>query len=159
MWLINYDLHDLHRVFVSFRFIPTYEKNLEIAERIKAMIDAPQVGNGININNIRHALSSIEGLDKENWYWVDVENCHTYGVMTVTEDSTLRICSEGLGELIKCFKSGDNERLWHLADALHNIPIILAEKRGRSAVKSILFEIGSYRKKYDASFLKNVLKK
>ncbi len=159
MWMINYDFHDLHWVFVSFRFNTSYEKNREIAEQIKTLIDKPQVGNVININNIRRALSSIDGLDKENWYWADVENCYMYGVMTITDDSALRICSEGLGELIKCFEAGDLDRAWCLADALHNVPIILAEKKGRSAVRSILFEIGSYRKKYDASFLKNILKK
>ena len=39
------------------------------------------------------------------------------------------------------------------------LPGFIAKKKGRSVVRIILFEIRSYRKKYDASFLKNVLKK
>lgn len=159
MWLTNYDLHDLHAVFIRFRFKPLYEKNREIAERIKSLIDAPQVGNGIDHNNIRRELLKIEDLDTENWSWVFCENVYTFGTKVITDDNVFRILSEGLGELIKCFDMGDDERIFCLADAMHNIPTIFVEEPEKRVMKIILSEIGYYRKKYDESFLKDVLKK
>lgn len=159
MWLSNYDLYDLHAVFIQFRFKPLYEKNREIAERIKALIDTPQVGNGIDHNNIRRELLKIEDLDKENWNWVFFENFYTFGTKVITDDIIFRILSDGLGELIKCFGTGDGDRIYCLADAMHNIPTIFVEEPDKKIIKIILAEIGYYRKKYDDRFLKDILNK
>ena len=60
-------------------------------------------------------------------------------------------------ELLDCLKEPDEEQINDLKDALHNIPIILAEER-KYTKKHIVREIVRYRVKWNKYFLKNLLK-
>ena len=63
-----------------------------------------------------------------------------------------------LGELHFCLESGDAARAAELADALHNIPILLTAY-DRKTRKRIAAEVSTYRQSRNHAFLRDVLKK
>ena len=158
MLLLNYDFYDIHAVLIRIRHDPADRCDIEIVRRIRQLIDAPQEGNVIPSNPVRRALSQIEGLDRERFAWVFTENVYTYGVAVIKDDRTYAILSRALEELLDLLESGDTARAAELADALHNVPIILTQ-RDRKTAKRIAAELSSYRKERDRDFLKDILKK
>ncbi len=157
MLLVKYDFYDLHCAIVMFRFKPLYEYNYEIASRIKNIIDTPQTDNLIDINVIRKSLSEIVPIQNtDEWYWVAKENVYVYGQKIIHNPLAYQILSEGFDELLLCLKEQDENRIFDIADALHNIPIIFAEHE-KHIKRKIKFEISTYRRKWNRSFLNKVL--
>jgi len=158
MLLVKYDFYDMHWAIVMVRFKPLYEYNYEIASRIKDIIDAPQADNLVDINVIRKSLSEIAPIhNTDEWYWVAKENVYVYGQEIIDDPLAYQILSEGFGELLRCLKEQDENRIFAIADALHNIPIIFAEN-DKHIKRKIKFEISTYRRKWNRSFLKKELK-
>ena len=161
MLLTNYDLHDLHAVFVILRAHPSDPESEAAVKAIKEIIDAPQANNTVPPNVIRSKLSSIPSLDGDIWYFIDTQNLYTYGTAVIKDEQTYAILSACLAEMLTALAEGSPERVSDLADALHNIPIILAEgnkNRPRAVKRDITREISyCYRSKWNKDFLKALL--
>jgi hypothetical protein len=56
--------------------------------------------------------------------------------------------------MISAIESGDGERIYRAADAMHNAPIIFSKYDVKEAKKHIKREISFYRKEYNEDFLK-----
>ena len=65
--------------------------------------------------------------------------------------------SDMFEELLSCLKESNESRSYDLKDALHNIPVILAEGDKHSK-KRIAREISFYRSKWNKHFLKSLIK-
>ncbi len=157
MLLTNQDFHDLHAVFVLLRAYPAEETN-EIAVRaIQEIIDTPQKDNCIAPNLIRNQLSSISVLDREKWYFIDTPNVYTWGTAIVKDERAYAILSVCLDEMLLAMQEGNQDRITDLADALHNVPIILAAG-GKTMLRDVKREISYvYRPKWNGAFLKSLL--
>ncbi len=162
MLLTNHDLHDLHAVFVILRAHPSDPGSKAAVKAVKEIIDAPQADNTVPPNIIRSGLSAISSLDRDIWYFIDTQNVYTYGTsVIIKDDRAYAILSACLAEMLTALAEKDPERVSDLADALHNIPIILSEGKKNSprAVKrDITREISyCYRSKWNKDFLKALL--
>ena len=153
MYMSVYDLYDIYAVIVYIRAYPDDDKIKDIAKAVKRLIDEPQRENG-DYNDVRRAIAEIDGVDRERWHWAFVENDYTYIPGFVKNELHYRVLSAGFAEIISAMESGDGERLYLAADAMHNVPIILVHNNIKEAKKQIKKEIEHYRKKYNGDFLK-----
>ena len=157
MLLTNHDLHDLYAVFLILRASPAEETN-EIAVRvIQEIIDMPQTTNCIESNIIRNKLSAIPSLDREKWYFIDTQNVYTWGTAVVKDEQIYAILSACLAEMMTALQEKNPDRVSDLADALHNIPIILTEGK-KGSLRAVKRQISYvYRSKWNKDFLKSLL--
>ena len=157
MLLTNYDFYDIYWSIVLMRS-DGLGYDYAIAKAIKDTIDAEQTDNVVECNIIRSVLSNITELNEYNkWEWRFVKNVYTYGVKVIKDEFSYQILSAIFEELLSCLKEPDEEQINDLKDALHNIPIILAEE-SKHIKKHIAREIARYRNKWNKSFLKTLLK-
>lgn len=158
MLLTNYDFYDIYWSIVLLRSNRS-KYDVDIAKAIKQILDAPQKDNTVESNIIRRALCSIDALNtEEKWQWIEAENVYTYGVSVIKDDLSYQILSASMDEMLLCLENPKDEQLYDLADALHNLPVILANK-DRKWKRSVACEIATYRKKWNSSFLKQVMKR
>ena len=157
MLLLNFDFYDIYAVLISFRNDPSNAFNEKIAKIIKALIESPQVDNIIESNIIRRSLAEIENLDIEKFDWIKTNNVYTYGQKVIKEEIAYHILAKGFAELLLCLQDENYKRFEALADALHNVPIILSEKP-KNCLKLIKIEIFTYRKMWSDSFLKDIIR-
>lgn len=157
MLLLNYDFFDIYAVLLSFRSDPSNVFNEKIAIKVKTLLDSPQIDNTIESNIIRRSLAEIENLDFERLAWIQTNNVYTYGQKIIKEEIAYHILSEGFSELLLCLQDGNYERFEALADALHNVPIILVEKPKKRS-NLIKTEISAYRKMWNNAFLKDIIR-
>ncbi len=156
MLMKNFDFYDIYAVLIEFRFAPSYKHNKVIAGKIKGLLDAVQKDNTIEANIIRSSLATTLDIDRERYGWVFTNNIYTYGHKIIKEELPYKILSAGFTELIECLDEHNEEKFRDSADALHNIPIILAEGK-KNLKKSIKTEISAYRQKWNKNFLKDVI--
>ena len=158
MLLLNYDFYDIHAALIRIRHDSTDPHHTEVVRRLRQVIDAPQTDNIIESNLIRRTLAQIDGLDRDAFAWVYTENIYTYGVVAIKDSRAYEILSCALDELLFCLESGDTARAVELADALHNVPILLTTY-DRKTRKRIAAEVSTYRQSRNHDFLRDVLKK
>ena len=144
--MINYDLYDLHAMIVFFRSRPErFEAYKSAVEGIIALLsdDAPT-----DDNIIRRTLLPCYSDSDTALSWVTVNNRYTAGTTIIKDRYVRDTLAAVLTEMTAC--NEDKERFCALCEAVHNIPLILAdEKDPRRTVRSM---IKDYRK-YNRSFL------
>ena len=156
MFLTNYDLYDLYAVFLLIRAYPADKANALAVAAVKEIVDAPQGQLG-RTNAIRSCLGNIPELDREKWYFAGTENVYTYVPSVLKDEKSYAILSACLEEMQKAMRSGNTDRIYDLADALHNIPLILAEgkKDQFRAIHRMISYV--YRPKWNKNFLTGLL--
>ena len=153
MIMTVYELYDIYAVILYIRAYTDDAKNAEIAKAVKGLLDEPRGDSG-SLNEVRRAVSAVEGIDREHYEWAFTENVYTYMPPIVKDELAFRVLSEGFAEIISAIESGDGERIYRAADAMHNVPIIFSEYDIKEAKKQIKREISFYRKEYNEEFLK-----
>ena len=157
MLLTNYDFHDIYWSIVLMRS-NGLKYDYAVSKALKDVIDTKQKDNVVEMNTIRNILSKVNELKEyEEWQWIQTKNVYTYGVKIIKDDFAYQILSVMFEELLSCLKEPNEDRIYDLKDALHNIPVILAEGNKHSQ-KRIAHEISRYRSKWDKHFLKNLVK-
>ena len=154
MYMTKYDLYDIYAVIVYIRAYTNDTKNTEIAKAVKSLLDEPK-GDCGSLNEVRRAVSAVEGIDREHYSWAFTENVYTYMPPVIKDELPYRVLSAGFAEIISAMESGDGERIYRAADAMHNVPIIFAENDIKEAKKQIKRESSFYRKEYNSEFLKD----
>ena len=87
-------------------------------------------------------------------FWIWVENVYTGNVLTMKNEGYYRVLAAVFREMLVSI--GDNQRLWRLCDATHNLPILLVEcKAPKKGIKSM---IRIYQVQYNRDFLEEELK-
>ena len=156
MFLTNYDLYDIYAVFVLIRAYPEDKTNALAVAAVREVVDAPQAQFG-STNAIRSRLGHISELDREKWFFVDTQNVYTYMPPILKDERAYAILSACLAEMQEAVTVGNPERIYDLADALHNIPLILAEgkKDQFRVIKQMISYV--YRPKWNKDFLRGWL--
>lgn len=156
MLMLNFDFYDIYAVFLAFRENPLCSCNKEIATSLKEMVDSPQNDSILEPNVVRATLKRTNSIDKETFHWTFVDNVYTYGHKIIKDDFPYHILSVAFEELLSCLDNGNFEQFKALADALHNVPVILSDSP-KQVKKLIKAEIASYRKNWNKNFLKEFL--
>ena len=150
MLFIKYELYDLHSVICNIRFVPMAPENEKILQALYELFSKPQTDNIIRANQVRHSLAELDQLDPERWEWVRTFNLYVYGLDVIDDIRYSQVLLIGLKELLLCVQEKNEKRIFDCADAMHNVPVIIADSSDPK--KDILFEIGSYSKKWNPDF-------
>lgn len=121
--MINkYDLYDITYALIIIRNSIREKINLNIISQIIKVLETE---NNTEDNQIRKAISSIDGLDRELWYFTYHNNVYVNRQMLKNADVYFL--------LIKLFKSlfrelnkGEFNKAYDLADSFHCLPEIIA---------------------------------
>jgi len=150
MFLLNYDLYDLHALITFFRNNPAKLEYFTVIEQVIKYIDAEQTHNGIEPNTIRKILKPYIETQEEQLSWVFVENKYTANMFIIKNEPYLKILSSVFKEIALCLKDNSN-RVYLLCDSSHNIPLLLADEK--KPKKEIISIIKPYREKYNKKYL------
>ena len=154
MYLINYDLYDLHAFFTFFRSAPArFPDYILPVKQLVEHVNAP-VGNTSDFNAVRRIISPFYDPRDESLSWVLVNNMYTANVFAVKTEAYYHILSAVFKEMLDFYN--DEQRLYLLCDAVHNIPVLLADEKKPKPIIAAM--IGDYRKQYNRAFLENELK-
>ena len=155
MLLINYDFHDMHCVLTMLRAYPKKTYNKQVIQSIIHVLSEPQLDNTVDNNILRKELRTIETIDKEGFRWVYVDNIYTYGLKVIQNEFCYSFLEKAFRKLLECSVKEDYEQLENLADALHNIPIFLAEDY-KNFKKATKVEFARYNRIYKTNLLKEL---
>jgi hypothetical protein len=157
MLLLNFDFYDIHSALTMLRAKPEKEYNIEIVKALLEVLSTPQADNKIDNNIIRKKLRTIETLDKEDFRWVYVDNIYTYGWIIIKDEKCYSFLAKGFQMVLEYAVSGDFQRLADLADALHDIPIFIADGC-KNFKKTVKIQFSRYNKTYSTDLLKELSK-
>ena len=150
--LVFYDLYDLYAVFVNVRFDPGNPRNAGIVEAVLDVLsDRNQKGEP---NAFRVALRAVGDLG-EAYRFVLVDNVYTFVPGVFKNLVYYDLLSVACQELSNVIKGGNVERVADLADALHNLPIMLTDPGLKKIPKRFWrCDLKPYREKWDKTFLR-----
>lgn len=136
------DLFDLYFSFLLIRHDIFYELNDLILEKISETVHIESESE----NNIRLAISKINGIDKEKWEFAFHSNVYTYRRLLKNNDvknTILKFCDH-LKSLIVNKKY---EQAYDFVDSIHFVPILI-EKNMFISSRKIRKLTQKYRKKW-----------
>lgn len=148
-----YELYDLHAIFVGIRFSPMNAINEDI---LLSVIDVLKNRHNIDeLNQFRVALQAISSRDTEELYNFSlVENKYCYFPLSFLKDEKIYLLLiKACEKLLEAVNEKNQEKIYDLADCLHELPIFLSENRYTIPKKYWKNEIKYYRKKWDKTFL------
>ena len=157
MLLNEYDLFDMYATLVAIRFKPDAPCHAQVIRCIENILSAPQTTNYVESNRIREALRHIDGLDAELFSWVYVDNVYTYMHRLEKNIFYYTFLSRAFEKLHQYAERKNSERLKDLADALHNIPILIADGC-KDFKRSATIQLAGYKKKYGEDLWKEFSK-
>ena len=158
MHLLNYDFHDMYALIIYFRNFPTHIRSyVQPIKDIISYIEAPMSDNVLETNMVRK-LIRVHIEAKENGLgWVFVDNEYTANLTVMKKDSHYRLMVAIFKEMLNFCE--DEQRMFLLCDATHNIPLVLSNaftvKRPK---KEIEIMVSHYQKQYNKEFLVRELK-
>ena len=154
MLLLNYNLHDLYRLFTSLRADPEKFSNyIDGVRSILDLIEAPD-RTVSDPDSFRRCLRPGHTPRDAMFHWVQAVNASDVPVCIIREEAYRPLLSAMLRELL--MHEDDPHRIHWLCDALHNIPMALVTDP--SPADRIRAEIGFYQEMYDPDFLAAELK-
>lgn len=152
------DLYDIAFTLVVIRNNITEKLNLQI---LSQMIKVLETVNNTEDNQIRKAISSINGLDYEHWFFAYHNNVYVNHQMLNKVDI--------YALLIKLFQSlicelnkADFDKAYDLVDSFHCLPEIIADNNFTIPKSFWKTFVKNYRRKWDNDFLRTeqrILKK
>ena len=143
-----YDLYDLSAVYIAIRHDPEYKNNLIILKEILDLLENREKSS--EVNQLRTALSGIEGIDKNKYYFVDTQNVYTYFPSFLKNDEVYNVLIGATKALMVIVMENKKQQIIDLADALHNLPIYIVEYDFSIPKSFWKNEVASYRKKWFA---------
>lgn len=152
--LSTYNLYDLHYIFVLIRAYPDAPVNGEV---LACVIDALSGGSDFGADDvIRGALRRAKGISSDGPYsFAFTANVYSYHPHAFLKDGGVCACLiHAAEELRRTLDKGCTERIYDLADALHNLPVLITENGGSIPEYFWECEVKHYRKKWDKTFLK-----
>ena len=154
MYLLNYDFYDLHAFITFVRNSPERFPNyIHSVEQIIEYINAP-VSNECDFNTIRRTIRPYFEPQDEALSWILVNNIYTANVFAVKKEPYYLVLSAVFKEMLDIYF--DEQRLCFLCDAVHNIPLLLADESKPTPIINTM--IKDYRKQYNKLFLVGELK-
>ncbi len=154
MLLTTHDLYDLHAVFVNIRHAPDTKETYAVIVRLKALFDNWDFDPQADGNIIRRTLRPAAELDRERYHWVDTDNVYAYtGKIFKPEHPVYSIFRTAFESLFQNMKGMHDDNVALLADAFHNVPLILCEKEGKGYRRRLEKELTAALRLYGSSSL------
>ena len=145
------DLLDIRRILCNFRCDPLASENEAIVKILLKTIN----DNDVFENRIRISLSKLAGLDRDKWSDMCYSNKYPYTVF-IKDDNIYRVLNYSLLLLLDVLKERNEEKIYDLCDALHELPLLICENKYLIPKSFYKKNVKYYRKKWDKRFLSNV---
>ena len=159
MLLTTHDLYDLHAVFLHIRRSPDTMETYAVTVRLWDLFKTSDFDPQADGNTVRRALRPAPELDRERYFWVDTDNAYAYcGKIFRPEHPIYALFRAAFGAIFGRLKAGDTQAVALLADALHNIPLILCEPETKGCRRRIERELTEARGLMGADFLREELR-
>ncbi len=148
-----YELYDLHSIFVGIRSSPNNAINNEVLLSVINVFKNRH--NNHEPNQFRLALQPISALDIEDLYNFSlVENKYVYFPLPFLKNEKIYlVLIKACEQLLETVNEKNTEKIYDLADCLHNLPIFITENKYTIPKKYWKNEVKYYRKKWDKTFL------
>lgn len=143
------DRYDMTYAFSVIRSQIRCENNGEILTKI---ISALNEDEPYEENQIRKALATIQGLDRERWNDVYHHNVYVRHKL-LKQKSVYRLLVKLCEELQNLLSAGLFERAYDFIDSYHCLPDILADHHFQIPKSYWKIYVQPYRKKWDRTFL------
>ncbi|NLE05803.1 MAG: hypothetical protein GX638_13525 [Crenarchaeota archaeon] len=148
--IVKYDLYDISAAFTRIRHDIHYPLNIEILNRIIAVLDESFPCSGEN--QIRKAISTIKDLDEELWYFVYTNNVYVNHAL-VKNQAIYDILIKSCKAIKESIEEEKFEKAYDLVDAVHCLPDIIADNHFKITESYWEIYIKPYRIKWDKRFL------
>jgi hypothetical protein len=146
------DLYDISAAFTIVRNDSKCIKNKEVLEAIKQVLSSDK--QIFTDNQIRIALSGIDGLDRDKWYFAFHNNIYVNHHI-LKNDKIYDLLIHACDGLIQVLQKEDYANAYDLADGMHCLPDIIADNNFTVTKSYWKSHILPYRKKWDNTFLIN----
>ena len=144
------DLYDIAYALILIRSDIRAKTNVAVLEQIIKVLESE---NSAEDNQIRKAISSIEGLDGERWYFVFYNNVYVNHKLLKKAESyslLINLMQNLVCELEKCHF----EKAYDLVDCVHCLPEMIADNNFTIPKSFWRTFVKSYRNKWDREFLR-----
>ncbi len=151
--MINqYDLYDMTYAFICVRNNINYELNFEIISKIESTLRRQD--EGVEDNQIRKAVSEVNGLDRDVWDYVYHKNTYVnqrYLRNRELYDLFVKLCVAFKNALY----DHNTDMAYDLIDCFHCLPDILVNNNFVIPKSYWKTYVMPFRDKWDKSFLKH----
>lgn len=159
------DLYDITFSLMIIRYRISEENNIRALFQIIKVLESPITKKDHNAedewiedNQIRKAISTIEGLDSEFWSFAFHNNVYT-NQQVLKNPHIYDLLISVLRELLHQLQNGDFKKAFDLADNVHCLPELIADNNFKVPKKFWKIFVKNYRKKWDKKFLRKEQKK
>lgn len=148
-----YDLYDLHAIFTAVRSSPQSKINADVISRAIEVLKNRHINN--ETNQFRTALRTIGLLDTQGLYeFAFVENKYCYFPLPFLKDEKIYLLLiKACENMLKAISENNEDKIYDLADCLHNLPIIIADNKYSIPNQYWKNEVRYYRLKWEKDFL------
>ena len=156
MLLTNYDFYDLYALICRIRsnpdvsLIPALEA---VYGCVRSKTDGTEQG---GCNTVRKLLRPFFDKDSESVGWVFADNIYTANIRLMKNDVHYLILAAAVAEIRDAMQKNDTVRIVAAADAIHNIPCLLADEKNPK--KAVFIALSGYRDHYNRDFLVDEMK-
>ncbi len=144
------DLYDMTAVLINIRNDIYEELNVKILVQMIKVLK-----NKINTddNQIRKAIASIEEIENECWFFVNINNVYVNHQL-MKKDSIYVLLEKLFNELICELEHKNFDKAYDLVDSFHCLPNIIADNNFTIPKTFWKTYIKCYRDKWDKEFLR-----
>lgn len=145
-----FDLHDMYGMFVAIRSCPEHPANKTVVSAVFSVLEDKVAS---ETNQIRKAIRTVDGYESI-FGFAGSDNVYTFMPMMLLKDERIyTVLTSALKELVCALDEANRERVFDLADCLHNLPVLIAEKRFKIPKMFWESELKYYRDKWNGVFL------
>ena len=145
------DLYDITQALIIIRNNIKEELNAEVLFEI---IKTLETDNSTDENQIRKAISSIDQLDRERWFFVYHNNVYV-NHRIMNKPAILSLLVNALKCLLSELRRGNFDKAYDLADGIHCLPEIIADNDFKIPKSYWKTFVVNYRNKWDKYFLRD----
>lgn len=151
LMIIRYRVSEQTNIGVLYQMIKVLETDAEPANKRAE-------DEWIEDNQIRKAISTVEGLDKEFWSFVYHNNVYV-NQQILKNPYIYDLLINILRELLYVIKNEEFKKAFDLADNVHCLPELIADNNFTVPKRFWKIFVKNYRKKWDKKFLRKEQKR
>ncbi|MBP3300206.1 MAG: hypothetical protein J6M34_01725 [Clostridia bacterium] len=149
--MTEYDLYDLAAIYLIIREKPNEQEYSEVLSSVCRVLS--DIENYRYVNALRIELAKIQTLkNKELFRFVFTENVYTHFHGVLKDERVFLTLLEATKQLSEAIRTSP-EKAVALADALHNLPVNIADNNFQIPDDFWNREVSYYRDQWDKNFL------